>query len=235
MTYTFNVTTPPLLKDFAGEIVRMPAEAITQVQGIAQWEEDTSLDIIVIIVVIEGPKTSLFKVSRRLLWRISDPPRRYAVDTTLDVTFRTGFSEVRKNSFENTLTTGVDANVGGKTWGLSASVKEQLKITNETIQTWTAESTVKTSQQFKAGHTYCWWSLVDSIQVERIDTSIKGVITTSTDFVECVISTYQDACPDSDSKLYVELKSLGSDLAHLPLDVSTLQLASTRSITRGAA
>ena len=100
-----------------------------------------------------------FMVTRRLFWQISDPPRRYGVDTSMDVTVRTGVSEVRRHSVENTLSFGLDANANvggdakaGKMFGLSASVKQQLKITDETSNTWTTESTVKTSQNFKAHH-----------------------------------------------------------------------------------
>jgi hypothetical protein len=200
--YAFNRVHPPLMKDYNGDVYSVPNALLRQTLGTAKWateKPDTNTRVIRIKgQVIE----SQFDLTRNIYWTLFIPPEHFAEDIIKTVTIISGVSEIQKHTMERDLE--VSASTSG--FGLSASVKATLKITDETTREWHKEQKDEREQTFKAGYTYCTWMLVDELILKKT-TQVKlggrpiprvPTIVTNSEF-SCILGTYQDKWKDTES------------------------------------
>lgn len=202
VTYQFNRVHPPLMKNYSGDVYSVPSELLRETIGTAQWtttKPDNSGPIHLKGQVLE----TQFQLTRNIYWTMFFPLERFAEDITKTVTIISGVSEIQKHTMERDLE--VSASASG--FGLSASVKAALKITDETTREWHKEQREERQQTFKGGSTYCTWMLVDEFIIKKTTQSKVGdrpspfnprIIVTDSE-ISCVLGTYQDKWEDTAS------------------------------------
>jgi hypothetical protein len=176
----------------------MPEPAISQVIGTATWTKvdrqprfpRETPDYII--------NSSVFTLTRVVHWAISTSPAYYTVDTPTKVTVVTGYSRAQQVAFTQSL----GASAGASGFGLSASVKAALSITDTTTQQWHEETTVEIDKIYKGGFTYVTWNLIDSLHLIKNEQFSGRCCATTHVQAETTLdilqSTYEDAAPDAD-------------------------------------
>lgn len=212
--YKFSRVEPPRMKDYAGDIYSVPNEQLRVIVGAASWtteKPDRSVPIKGLVIETQ------FELTRYQYWSLLSPPEHFTEDTTMKVTTISGASEIQKHTMEKNL----EVSSGASGFGLSASVKASLKVTDETTREWHSEKRVEREQPFKADTTYCTWMLIDELRLKKTTQSkLAGkpspfnprIIVSNAEF-SCALSTYQDKWPDSEKQEVSMLKGAELDAA----------------------
>jgi len=196
------------MKDYNGDVYSVPNTSLEETIGEVELPTKR-LEI--------GPKGRPFfvietkiELTRKMYWDMLTRPDHFEEDITKTLTLVSGVSEVQKQVIERDL----EIEAGASGFGLSASVKASLKITNEMTREWHKEQTEQREQTFKAGYTYCTWVLNDELSLEKQTRGIqrfgnkeklippkKGHRNpeTTTNIVTCRLATYQDKWRDTAS------------------------------------
>lgn len=205
--YKFNRVHPPLMKDYSGDVYRVPNELLRETIGTAKWttrKPDNTRGFRLKGQMLE----SQFELTRNIYWTMFIPPEHFAEDITQTVTVISGVSEIQKHTMER----GLEVSASASGFGLSASVKATLKITDATTHEWHKEQREEREQTFKAGYTYCTWLLSDQLILKKktqrkigdkplpksklwppiADTNIE---------ISCILGTYQDKWEDTESRV----------------------------------
>ena len=225
--YKFNRVHPPLMKDYSGDVYSVPSESLRETIGPATWTTQKPDNSPGLFRLKGQVLESTFELTRNIYWAMSVPPEHFAEDITKTVTVISGVSEIQKHTMERDLE--VSASASG--FGLSASVKASLKITDETTHEWHKEQKEEREQTFKAGYTYCTWILVDQLILKKTTESKLGgkpvpwkhpIVVTNNELV-CVLGTYQDKWEDvASSKVVAEDFKLQAELVEPAGTVITL-------------
>jgi len=220
------------MKDCSGDLYSVPNELLRQTIATAQWitrKADNSRGL-----RLKGQELeSQFELTRNIYWSLFIPPEHFAEDITKTVTVISGVSEIKKHTMERDL----EVSASAKGFGLSATVKATLKITDETTHEWHKEEKEEREQLFKAGYTYCTWLLIDELILKKTTQSKIGnrpaptnprIVVTNSE-ISCILGTYQDKWEDPDSRevLSEELNLQGAEeeLENIEISLPTGKLA----------
>jgi hypothetical protein len=213
-TYTFDPTKPPLLKDLGGNIIDIPTSDLTRQIGTTTWTDVSSAPggSGVFGAIITNKTTHNYNISRYQHWVISQAPMHFSIDQTYDVKTVVGYSTQQRDQIEKTTT--LDFEAGGDFAGikLSASEKNDLKVTSETTVQWSTQTTTDVQTKFKAGTTFVLWSLLDTLQIDEV-TSVQMFlngsggqqpfgppsVTQASGTLDNVLANYQDLFVDQKS------------------------------------
>ena len=103
---------------------------------------------------------------RERQWLLKEPLWHLSTDDKHHETYKSGYTVTSKQTFEKTLGSelGWGAGPGG---GLSASVRERLKLTSEFTREWHVEIIREDTVTYKANHVYASWELIDCLYLTK--------------------------------------------------------------------
>ena len=209
MTYRFDPTTPPLMKNGQHPLTTPVIERQIEI-GKAEWDE---VKVTVPIGVLEGTiRRTHYLAIRTLIW-IADETVRWAVDKADSKERTTGYDKETHQKLERTLELGASAEL--PLAKLNANVKATLKITEEINEKWHQEIVEKSSWLYKKETTYTIWKLVDNFQINKSyteeyylvgkPTGRSAVIDVPPIDAQCVLSYYEDSIEDKKMTVFSEI------------------------------
>ena len=134
-TYTFDISKPPLFKDFKGEILNLPDAALSQVVGTTTWRTHHEESKSGFPEWIQN--TATFTLTRTRHWVIYQNPTHVGSNTTTKLTTVRGYSKTQAHS----MTSALEVMAGASFFGLSLGAKKDLNITDSLSETWTEATT----------------------------------------------------------------------------------------------
>jgi hypothetical protein len=198
--YTFNTTTPPLLKDFHGQILDFSDSMLSQTVGTATW---TQVDRP--YAGLKGPfgvlldpgwivNASTFILVRTRHWARIGTLRTIGADKLQDTyTVVRGYSKTDSTTFTQSLEGSASLDVFSV---LKADVKTALNMTVGDSETWKVEETRAEQKNYDCPCTIQDWYLYDTLTLNKT-TSYSGhcCATTNqqiTSVVQAVANDYED-------------------------------------------
>jgi hypothetical protein len=118
-TYTFDISKPPLYKDFKGAILDLPDAALRQGVGTTTWRTHHEESKTGFPEWIQN--TATFTLTRTRHWVIYQNPKHNGSDTTTKVSTVRGYSKTQAHS----MTSALEVSAGASFFGLSVNAKKR--------------------------------------------------------------------------------------------------------------
>jgi hypothetical protein len=154
MPYSFTMEHPPLLKDgdvFNVDPASLKGPSTVSTPPATGRQVDDNHD--------HYQYQYSYHIERYYKWTLVPPVHHYSEDQSLEVVNQVGYDKSEKDAMERNLS----ATAGGAAFGFSASITADLKLDQETLQSWHESTETKTTMKFSGQTTYATWHLYDVI------------------------------------------------------------------------